>query len=81
MVSLLYEATLLNMQLASSFTHAHIFICVPGKMCVCVNKCNEMPRCSSLNFMPAVMCILANHLISLIFSFFVFQMTHFILFT
>ena len=66
MVSLSCEATLLNIQLVLSCMHAHRFICMPRKVCVCVfKKCSEMPRCSSLNSVPAVMCILANHLISL----------------
>ena len=66
MVSLSCEATLLNIQLALSCMHAHRFICIPRKVCMCVfKKCNEMPRCPSLNSVPAVMCILASHLISL----------------
>lgn len=65
MFSLSCEATLFNIQLALSCMHAHRFICMLEK-CVCVfRKCNETPRCSSLNSVPAVMCILANHLISL----------------
>lgn len=79
MVSLLYQATVLNMQLVLSFMHVHIFIPCAWKnvyVCVCTHAlihtmcmCSEMSRCSSLNSIPVVMCILESHLIHLSPSF------------